>query len=138
MINVTPFLLFDGNCAEAMTFYRSCLGGELMLTKVSDTPMKDQMPHEHHHKVAYARLKSGAIEFSATDWLHPTRIRRPGNTVAMYITGDTGELTAIFDRLSAGANPSLLDELRDMPFGTYGHLDDKYGVHWFFRGEPTA
>jgi len=41
MMNLTPFLLFDGNCAEAMTFYRSCLGGELILTKVSDTPMKD-------------------------------------------------------------------------------------------------
>jgi len=23
-MNLTPFLLFDGNCAEAMDFYRSC------------------------------------------------------------------------------------------------------------------
>jgi len=22
-----------------------------------------------------------------------------------------------------------------MPFGTYGHLADKYGVHWFVQGE---
>jgi uncharacterized glyoxalase superfamily protein PhnB len=29
----------------------------------------------------------------------------------------------------------LLDDLRDVPFGSYGHLADKYGVHWFFRGE---
>ncbi len=28
MINLTPFLLFNGNCAEAMTFYQSCLGGK--------------------------------------------------------------------------------------------------------------
>jgi len=138
MTNVTPFLLFDGNCAEAMTFYRSCLGGELILTKVSDTPMRDQMPPEQHDKLAYAQLKSGALEFSATDWLHATRTPRQGNTVAMYITGDTSELRAIFGKLSAGADPDLLDELRDMPFGVYGHLADKYGVHWFFRGAPTA
>jgi PhnB protein len=25
MLNCTPFLLFDGNCAEAMTFYQKCL-----------------------------------------------------------------------------------------------------------------
>jgi uncharacterized glyoxalase superfamily protein PhnB len=44
-------------------------------------------------------------------------------------------MRAIFDRLAAGADKNLLDELREMPFGSYGHLADKYGVHWFFRGE---
>jgi PhnB protein len=42
MLRCTPFLLFDGNCAEAMTFYHKCLGGELTLTKLGDSPMKDQ------------------------------------------------------------------------------------------------
>ncbi len=136
MINLTPFLLFDGNCAEAMAFYQSCLSGELTITRVADTPMKDQMPAEQHQKVAHAHLKSGAIEFSATDWLHPRRTPKQGNTVAMYINGGKyKELKAIFDRLAAGADKALLDDLRDMPFGTYGHLADKYGVHWFFQGE---
>ena len=36
-VNLTPFLLFDGNCAEAMAFYQACLGGELTVTKVGDT-----------------------------------------------------------------------------------------------------
>ena len=44
MLSAMPFLLFDGNCAEAMTFYHECLGGELRLTKLGDTPMKDQSP----------------------------------------------------------------------------------------------
>ncbi len=26
---MTPYLNFDGNCREAMTFYHSCLGGDL-------------------------------------------------------------------------------------------------------------
>jgi PhnB protein len=135
-MNLTPFLLFDGNCAEAMVFYQSCFGGELMITKVADTPMKDQMPPETHHKVAYAHLRSGGIEFSATDWLHAARKLKQGNSTAMYINGGTyNELNVIFDRLAAGADKELLDELRDMPFGSYGHLADKYGVHWFFRGE---
>ena len=136
MINLTPFLLFDGNCAEAMTFYQSCLGGELALTKVKDSPLKDQMPPEHHNKVIHAHLKSGAIEFSATDWLHPTRTPKQGNTVCLNINGGKfGELKAIFDKLSTGADKQVFDDLRDLPFGTYGHLADKYGVHWFFRGE---
>ena len=71
------------------------------------------MPPEQHDKLAYAQLKSSALEFSATDWLHATRTPRQGNTVAMYITGDTSELRAIVGKLSAGADPDLLDELRD-------------------------
>jgi PhnB protein len=136
MLNLIPFLLFQGNCAEAMAFYQSCLGGELSITRVADTPMKDHMPPDRHNKVAHARLKAGAIEFSATDWLRPTRTPQPGNTVALYLNGGKyAELKPVFDKLAAGADPALLDALRDMPFGTYGHLADKYGVHWFFQGE---
>ncbi len=136
MISLTPFLLFDGNCAEAMAFYQSFLGGELMITKVADTPMKARMPAEQHQKVAYARLKRGALEFSATDWLHPKRTPKQGNTVALYVNGDNyAELRIIFDALTMGGDKALLDDLQDTPFGIYGHLADKYGVHWFFRGE---
>lgn len=136
MLNLTPFLLFDGNCAEAMTFYKDCLGGELGLTKVKETPMKEQVPLGFHDRVINAHLKSGAVEFTATDWLHQTRTPRLGNTVCMYLNGGTySELKAIVDKLSDGADCELLDELRDMPFGSYGHLADKYGVHWFFQGD---
>jgi PhnB protein len=139
MLNCSPFLLFDGNCAEAMDFYRSCFGGELIVTKVADTPMKKQMPKELHDRVTYAYLKSGLIEFSATDWLHATRRPKQGNTVALYINGGPQiELRKIFDRLSEGADKDLLDELREMPVGIYGHLADKYGVHWFFMGGRDA
>ena len=137
-MKLMPFLLFDGNCAEAMAFYQGCLGGELTITKVSDTPMKVQMPPEQHHKVAFANLKSGLLEFSATDWLHARRTPKQGNTVALYISGGKyNELRTIFDKLAVGASKEFLDDLRDLPFGTYGHLADKYGVHWFFQGNKS-
>jgi PhnB protein len=134
-VKLSPFLLFDGNCAEAMEFYQSCLGGELEVTLLRDTPMKDQAPANLHDKVAYAHLASGLIEISATDWQHQTRLPRQGNTVALYLSDDGyADLEQAFDALAVGADPELLDELRDLPFGTYGHLADRYGVHWFFRG----
>jgi PhnB protein len=136
LLNLTPFILFDGNCVEAMEFYRSCLGGELTITRVADTPMKHQMPPDQQNKVVNARLKSGAIEITSTDWLHQNRTPKKGNTVCLYINGATyQELRVIFDKLAVGADKDLLDDLRDMPFGAYGHLADKYGVHWFFQGE---
>lgn len=139
MVQLTPFLLFEGRCAEAMAFYQSCFGGEMTLTKVGDSPLKSQMPPEHHPKVLYAHLKSGPIEFSATDWLHPTRKPQQGNQVCMYLAGGKyAELRAPFDKLRVGADEDLLDDLRDMPFGSYGHLADRFGVHWFFQGDRKA
>jgi PhnB protein len=137
-VNLSPFLLFDGNCAAAMGFYQSCLGGDLELTLLRDTPMKEQAPAHLHDKVAYSRLTSGLIDISATDWQHQTRIPRQGNTIGLYLTSDAfAELKEAFDKLAVGADPDLLDELRDMPFGAYGHLCDRFGVNWFFRGEPA-
>ncbi|HEY1653215.1 MAG TPA: VOC family protein [Acidimicrobiales bacterium] len=139
MTTLTPFLLFDGNCAEAMAFYQSVLGGELSLTTLGETAMGNEAPLEQHHKVAYGHLVNGGIEFSAVDWMHQTRRPNVGNTVAVYLTdANAGELRRIFDGLSVGADPDLLDDLEVLPFGTYGHLVDRYGVGWFFRGDPDA
>jgi PhnB protein len=136
MLGLTPFLLFDGNCAEAMQFYQSCFGGDLILTRLGDTPMKAQLPPEQHHKITYAHLKAGVVEFSATDWLHPVHRRQQGNTTAMYITGD--ELSPIFEKLRQNADQEFLVELREMPFGIYGRFTDRFGVEWYFRGARAA
>jgi PhnB protein len=140
VLGLTPFLLFDEKCAEAMRFYQSCFGGDLTLTRLSETPMKTQFPPAQHQKITHAFLKSGTIEFSATDWLHPTRRPLQGNTTAMYVTGaGYDELSPIFDKLRNGAEAEFLVELREMPFGIYGRLTDRYGVEWFFRGaEETS
>ena len=139
MVGLTPFLLFDGDCDTAMGFYHDCLGGELTLTRLGDTPMKAQVPPAHHHKVVHAHLKAGSVEFSATDWLHPTRVPKPGNTVALYLNGGTyPELRLLFDKLSVGGDDALRDDLVDLPFGSYGHLVDRFGIHWFFQGDPRG
>lgn len=141
MLHCTPFLLFDGNCAEAMTFYQKCLGGELTLTKTGDTPMKDQFPPEKHNKIINAHLKSGAIKFSATDWHADTLVPKPGNMFSLYVTGNTySELKKVFDGLADGADRDkrTFMELHNVPFGLYGQLTDKYGVSWIFVGQKEA
>jgi PhnB protein len=137
MLHTTPFLLFDGNCAEAMTFYHQCLGGQLTLTKLGDTPMKDQFPPEKHNRLINAHLKSGDIELSATDWMaSPEFDPVQGNTYAIFVVGNTyDELKTIFDKLRDGDNNTRLQELHKVPFGTYGQFYDRYGVQWIFRGD---
>jgi len=139
MLHCTPFLLFDGNCAEAMSFYHHCLGGELELTKLGETPMKVQFPVEMHNRIIYAQLKSGAIQFSASDWMASPELEpKQGNTFSIFVIGKTyDELKTIFDKLAEGAvrENIVFIELQNMPFGIFGQLRDKYGVSWKFNGE---
>jgi PhnB protein len=136
MLRCEPFLLFDGNCAEAMTFYQNCFGGELTLTKLADTPMKDQFPPEKHNRIINAHLNSGAIDISATDWMaSPAFEPIQGNTFALFVIGGAyEELKTVFDKLKAGASSEWFQELHEMPFGIYGQFFDKFGIQWIFRG----
>ncbi len=140
MLRCTPFLLFDGNCAEAMTFYHQCLGGELTLSKLGDTPMKDLLPPEKHNRIINANLKSGGIEISATDWMaSPAYEPKQGDTTAIFVIGGAyDELKAVFDRLAEGAEKDRFQELHDLPFGTYGQFTDRFGVPWIFKGDKRA
>lgn len=140
MLRCTPFLLFDGNCAEAMSFYHGCLGGSLVLTKLGDTPMKDQFPPAKHGRIINAILKSGLIEISATDWMaSPALEPILGNMSALFVTGPDGpELRAVFDKLAVGAERERFQPLHAVPFGTYGQFYDKYGIQWIFVGNTSG
>lgn len=139
MVRCTPFLLFDGRCAEAMSFYHSCTGGELLLTKVGDTPMKAQFPPEKHDRMIYAHLRNAGFEISGADWMaSPEFDPLLGNMSAIYVTGSSyDDLKPVFDKLGQGAERERFQELRAMPFGIYGQFYDKFGVQWIFRGEAA-
>jgi len=136
-LRCTPFLLFDGNCEEAMTFYHKCLGGELTLTRLGDSTMKDMLPPEKHDRIINAHLKSGDIEISATDWMASPEFNPiQGKTFAIFVIGKTYDnLKTIFDKLKDGDNNERLQELHELPFGLYGQFYDKYGIQWIFRGD---
>ena len=116
MLRSSPFLLFDGNCAEAMTFYHACLGGELTLTKLGETPMKESFPPDKHERIINAHLKSGHIELSATDWMAaPAYEPHDGDIVALFVLGDGyDELKAVFDKLREGTHTDRFQDLHDM------------------------
>jgi PhnB protein len=132
MQKLTPYLLFDGTCAEAMEFYQRCLGGKLNMTRVKDSPAKEQMQPFQQERILNAHLSAGAMEISASDWLALNETPARGNTVCLFVTGGTfDELKAIFDKLADGAQ--VTNPLVEMFFGVYGALNDKFGVRWMFQ-----
>ena len=137
MAKLTPYLLFQGDCQQAMEFYKACFGGELRVMKVKESPAKQWMAVALHDKVINAQLRSENVDISASDWLRPDRAPVRGNTVCLYLSGETlPELKALFEKLSQGAE--VTDPLKEMFFGTYGALNDKFGVRWMFQTSEKA
>ena len=132
MTTLTPYLLFDGSCRQAMEFYKSCFGGELTEVPVKDSPAKNSMPAFQHEKILNARLKSGNVDLSASDWLRPDRTPVRGNTACLFLSGGTTqELKSLFGKLSEGGE--VTDPLSQQFFGMYGALNDQFGVRWMFH-----
>ena len=74
-MTLTPYLLFDGNCRQAMEFYNSCFGGQLTSTTTPDG------------RILNAHLESDTADISASDWLRADRTAVRGNTVCLYLNG---------------------------------------------------
>jgi PhnB protein len=90
------------------------------------------MPASQQEKILNARLRSGNLNISASDWLLAARTPVRGNTVCLYLSGGTPEeLKTLFERLSEGAE--VTDPLKEQFFGIYGSLNDRFGIRWMFR-----
>jgi len=132
MAQLNPYLNFDNNCREAMSFYQECLGGILNLMTVGEMPeMAAQMPPHMKDSILHSSLQSGDMTIMASDLNKETPLE--GNTVQLCINYNSEEeLSDFFSRLSKGGK--ITDPLADMPWGAcYGALTDKFGKQWLFN-----
>ena len=139
MAKMDAYLHFDGNCGEAMAFYKGCFGGELNLMTVGDSPMGKQAPANEQKKIMHAALKSGDIGIMASDNTGPSAspIKRGSNISFSLSCANKKELDGIYSKLSAGGKAD--HPPKDEFFGYYGDLTDKYGIHWMLVHEtPRA
>jgi PhnB protein len=128
MGQLNPYLLFDGNCREAMKFYQGCFGGELSLMTVGESPMAKDMPPDKHKQIMHARLNSGGVLIMAADGMGPGGTTPGGNISLSFSGANQKEIDTVFSKLSAGGK--VLHAPKDEFFGYYGDLSDRYGINW--------
>jgi PhnB protein len=100
MKQLNAYLYFNGNCREAMEFYRECLGGDLKIMAVGESPMAAQMPSDMKDKVMHAVLKSDGMVIMASDTMGAVESVR-GNMVALCINGnEKKEIESLLSKLA--------------------------------------
>jgi PhnB protein len=124
-VNVNPYLTFDGNCREAMEFYRTVLGGELTVNTFGEFGG----PAEVADKVMHAMLLGGLGTLMASDTA-PGMPFAPGNTMTISVSGAEGDgLEDVWSKVSAGGEVFVPFE-KQMWGDVFGQCADKYGVPW--------
>ena len=121
---VNPYITFDGNCADAMTFYAVALGGTLQISTFRESGMDiDGVMH------AAVSTESGMHLF-ASDTAEGMGEYQPGTNVQISLSGDEAEaLQGYWARLGEGGQ--VVIPLRQQMWGDeYGQLVDRFGIIW--------
>lgn len=129
---ITPYLFFEGNCNEAMTFYKEVFGGELSLMTVGESPMAEKMPHKKDNVMHAAIMIDGNLMIMASDTMMEGQTAEMGEGVYNTVICSTKEeAESFFNKLADGGTVTMPFE--EAFFGWFGSLTDKFGVKWMLE-----
>jgi len=128
------YLIFNGNCAEAMRFYESTLGGKIEVSMTyGQGPEPEKCPAAQKDKIMHVTMVIDGRRLMASD----APASDPGKGMSgfalslNYPTPDEARRT--FDALSEGGTTV-------MPFGKtfwaegFGMVTDRFGTPWMVGG----
>lgn len=121
---LNPYITFNGNCAEAMTFYGEAFGVTPTFMKFRDAGMDvDGIMH------AQVDTEQGFHLF-ASDFVEGMGTYNPGTNVQVSLSGDDeADLKRYWEALSAGGQITMPLE-KQMWGAEYGQFVDKFGIIW--------
>ena len=118
------YLLFNGNCQKAFRYYQECLGGELEIQTLADSPDGHAMDPQMQSLVVNATLTNDYLKLVGTD-LHDDKELRAGNSVAILIFCN-----------SFRERSSLINKLVERNFCSHENrnalinVTDKFRINW--------
>jgi PhnB protein len=125
---------FHGTCEEALGFYKSVFGGEIVggINRYGGSPMMEGAPAGWESKVLHAVFEAPGVKFMASDVAHP---RNADGMISLSIgTSDKSEGERVFNALAQGGTV-------EMPFqpsfwgSIFGMVTDKFGIDWMVSSD---
>jgi len=136
MPTLDPYLMFNGNCRQAMEFYQRTLGGEMqaMMTH-GESPMKDQCPDGLKDQIMHSCLVVDGRMLMASDAMpgQPYEGMKNVSIALSYPTAAEG--AKAFKALAEGGNV-FMDLQPTFWADTFGVCTDRFGTSWMVVGGP--
>ena len=128
---IVPYLNFNGNAAEALSFYSTAFDGKILFQQTfGESPMES--PENTKDKIMHATFQAGDLTFMVSDCM-PGQEVAGGTNLSLSLNFKTVELLdTTFAALSDGATITM--PLQDTFWGAkFGMLTDKFGINWMFN-----
>ncbi len=123
------YLTFNGNCREAMQFYKKCLGGKLSLQTIGKTTAAEKLPAQIKKYILQATLVNENMIIMGTDLVSDNGLIK-GNAISMMLyCNSEKKILALYKKLSQGGRQT--HPLKNNFYGALsGELTDKFGNTW--------
>ncbi|HLP51466.1 MAG TPA: VOC family protein [Chitinophagales bacterium] len=137
MTIIQSYLTFSGNCREAMAFYQQCLGGELNLQTIGESPLAEKMPQQMKDSILHATLTKDHLVIMGSDMVGDDGLIK-GNAVSLMLNcSSEDEVRNCYARLAEGGKATHPIEVSFWG-ALFGDLTDKYGNHWLLHYDRKA
>ena len=122
-----PYLSFAGDAREAMEFYESVFGGELLLTTFGQFGGMEGIDPE---QIMHGQLNAAKGFVLMGSDSPPEMRQQDGVRITVCLSGDdVDDLRGYFEALSEGAEVTM--PLAKQMWGDYyGQLTDRFGTPW--------
>ena len=136
MTEFITYLNFDGNCGEAMEFYKGCFGAELYLLPFSEAP-GDLLwvSAEAKDRIMHATLSKGSFALLMASDTRPGMPFQPGNNFSVMVRCESvQEIERLFAAL--GEKGKVTMALQETFWAArFGTLTDQFGISWIIQLE---
>ncbi len=132
MATIQAYLTFNGNCREAMSFYKDCIGGKLTLQTVGESPMAGKLPAKMKESILHGTLEKDGLVLLGSDMVAESGLVR-GNAVSLMLNcSSEKEIKQLYKKLSTCGNAT--HPLENTFWGAlFGGVTDRYGNLWLLH-----
>jgi PhnB protein len=127
MLGVNPYIAFKGNCRQAIEFYKTALGADVLFTQtVGESPMSGMGPAAN---IMHCTIKVGNSTIMMCDDPRPEGAAGGGNISLAIGLNDPDRARQLFSNLADGGSVIMpLDKTYWAE--AFGIVMDKFGVKW--------
>lgn len=132
-MRVISYLSYNGNCNEAMEYYKEVFNGEIIFKQTyGESPV--ECDDEMKNKIMHGALKFEDNMLYMADTMKNCEVEF-GNNISLSIEfKDINIMMDIFEKLSD--NGTITHPVKDVFWGAkFGALADKFGVLWMLSCE---
>jgi len=138
MESVIPYLSFEGNAIEALSFYTEALGGRVLYSQTfRQSELEPNLPEDWKDKVMHAAFQSGDLQLMVSDTPDKETKVNSGDQVqlALNFTSEQ-EIDQVYQNLAKDGQVTLALE-KTFWGAKFAMVTDKFGIRWMLNFDYT-